>query len=356
MEISIVLIIIAVVVGVTNGSKYVVTTNEGIWSFLIACIASAVALSEESKYGSITTLVYIPGMAILLGAAIVGGNELRQLSIRMYSYVTRKYLENANLEPKKLWVIASLVIACVIFLFIGISHHRNKPFRELRKMISCKTISEDMLERGTEWYDIVTTSEGRDLVFEQLQKDKTNNDISSALWLLSIMPSSVTDEYIPDEIGLWIIEYAQTNGKYFTNKDESAYRRITYYELDDYYVIIPTLGGIMCSDQISALVKDGTEYDFDDNHETNYQIAEIPFYGMTEENINYTGLGRYSNRELCRDYYLLESDHRSITFYWYDNAGKLIFKARTYGGKVITTVDYRGNQPVFDSPSDHIDD
>ena len=120
MEISIVLIIIAVVVGVANGSKYVVTTNEGIWSFLIACIASAVALGEESKYGSITTLVYIPGMAILLGAAIVGGNELRQLSIRVYSYVTRRYApERSNSSPGSYSVLGNSMTSMDVTAFSG---------------------------------------------------------------------------------------------------------------------------------------------------------------------------------------------------------------------------------------------
>ena len=82
-------------------------------------------------------------------------------------------------------------------------------------------------------------------------------------------------------------------------------------------------------------------------------ICDVPYYGMDESYILCTSLGSYDDYELCRDYAALDRDHQSITYYWYDNIGEVIFEARTYGGKVITTIDYRSGKPIFDSPSDH---
>lgn len=84
-----------------------------------------------------------------------------------------------------------------------------------------------------------------------------------------------------------------------------------------------------------------------------YTTTNLPYYGMDESQINSTGLGSFDESELCRDYYALDYDHRSITYYWYDNSGDVIFKARSLAGIIITTVDYRSGTPIFDSPSDH---
>lgn len=81
--------------------------------------------------------------------------------------------------------------------------------------------------------------------------------------------------------------------------------------------------------------------------------TDVPYYGMDEDRINSTGLGKCDKSELCRDYYALRPDHRSITYYWYDSSGNVMFKARSYAGEIISTVDYRSGKPKFDSPSDH---
>lgn len=81
--------------------------------------------------------------------------------------------------------------------------------------------------------------------------------------------------------------------------------------------------------------------------------TNVPYYGMEESRISFTGLGSYNKKELCLDYYALRPERRSVTYYWYDNSGKTMFKARAYAGKVISTADFRGDKLVTDSASNH---
>lgn len=70
-------------------------------------------------------------------------------------------------------------------------------------------------------------------------------------------------------------------------------------------------------------------------------MYDKPFVGMSDDYINNTKLGKPDKTELCRDYYALRPDHRSITYRWYNLDGDLIFYAYSLNGEVISVTDYR---------------
>lgn len=69
--------------------------------------------------------------------------------------------------------------------------------------------------------------------------------------------------------------------------------------------------------------------------------ADAPYYGMDAEFIGNTKLGSPDETELCRDYYALKPERRSITYKWYDTNGRLVFSAYALNGKVISVTDFR---------------
>ena len=106
---------------------------------------------------------------------------------------------------------------------------------------------------------------------------------------------------------------------------------------------------------IGDVVINGKNYDpsytniFDDK-DVSFVVAEAPYYGMDAEHIDHTELGKHDDMELCRDYHALDYDHKSITYYWYNNEGVEIFSARTLADKVISIVDRRDGKLRFESP------
>ena len=70
-------------------------------------------------------------------------------------------------------------------------------------------------------------------------------------------------------------------------------------------------------------------------------LTDVPYVGMDTTNIRKTKLGFYTSSELCRDYYSLRPERRSITYYWRNASGDLLFEAYALDGEVISTVDFR---------------
>lgn len=69
--------------------------------------------------------------------------------------------------------------------------------------------------------------------------------------------------------------------------------------------------------------------------------ADAPYIGMDIEFIGSTKLGRPDKTELCRDYYALRPERRTITYKWYDSKGKMIYYAFAINGKITSVTDYR---------------
>lgn len=68
---------------------------------------------------------------------------------------------------------------------------------------------------------------------------------------------------------------------------------------------------------------------------------DIPFEGMDDYYISKTILGDYDSMELCRDFEFLDRDHQSVTYYWYDTEGNVVFIVHTLAGEVISVTDNR---------------
>lgn len=62
---------------------------------------------------------------------------------------------------------------------------------------------------------------------------------------------------------------------------------------------------------------DGIDYDID--LVPGGSAGSVPYEGMAESDINKTGLGQYTTKELCKDFYKLKASHRSVEYRWYEN-------------------------------------
>lgn len=365
MEILILWAIIAFIAGCAGAGKYILSTKAGFWCFLIFGLIPGAIMGESADAGSIMVFIYAPGTVVLLAIIVALGEVTRKNLSTVRNSAKQKYIgymekvqlsSQARKDHKK--KLAGIVATVSIVVLIIIGYTNNTPYRELETHISNKTLTEDMCDWDAEYYDIVTSDKGRSVIFKKLEVYKQSNDIASAMWLLSVLPSTATDEILPDSISVWLLDYAQANGVRTSNKSEDEYYRLTYFELEDYYILVPTTGDELNGNCLRTVPNTGQDYgrvDYDDN-ESHFHVADIPYYGMDENYINNTNLGPYDERELCRDYYALEYDHRSITYYWYDENGSEIFSAYALAGKVISTVDKRNGGFKTDSTSDHIND
>lgn len=70
-------------------------------------------------------------------------------------------------------------------------------------------------------------------------------------------------------------------------------------------------------------------------------MYDKPFIGMKDDYIGNTKLGKPDKTELCRDYYALRPERRSVTYRWYDHEGKTICCVRSHNGEVTSVIDYR---------------
>ena len=100
---------------------------------------------------------------------------------------------------------------------------------------------------------------------------------------------------------------------------------------DDTYIIYP-----------SSVYKNGVcVYEYKEAPSSSIISADVPYIGMNAEFIGRTKLGSPDDTELCRDYYALRPERRSITYRWYDSKGKVMFTAYAINGKVTSVVDFR---------------
>lgn len=84
---------------------------------------------------------------------------------------------------------------------------------------------------------------------------------------------------------------------------------------------------------------------------TKYSL-DTPYVGMDAANITETRLGSYTSMEECRDYSALRPEHRSVTYYWRDTSGDLLFEAYALAGEVISTTDFRVKPIISHGPND----
>lgn len=170
------------------------------------------------------------------------------------------------------------------------------------------------------------------------------------------------ENYLSSEFGLEDIEIKFTEPYsdvweygvvvYSSNLDTLSYEKMTrieYYltshtKLDSGDVVINCY---ICGEDTykiytTSVYKNGScVYEYKAPPSSSVTSAEVPYYGMSADDVGKTKLGRPDKTEYCKDYSALRPERRSITFKWYDSKGKLMFLAYSYGGKIISTTDYR---------------
>ena len=368
MAIFLIWSLVAFVIGSSGLGHNILNKAGAFWAFVIFAIIPGFEWSETSKYGEISGVIYIPVSLVLISIFVILGELLvtdiipfvKAKYVLFRKNIISKYLKYRPCIMKHKVLIKSVSICVSIIIVLGICiilYVSNEPYRDLEIKIDDKLLNEDTCNWNTEYYyEVLETNKGQKVIANKLEAYRCNNDIESALWLLSVLPSTLTETTLSNDVGRWIVDYADENGDYSTNKEyDDDYYYLTYYEMDDYRLVIPSDSSRLALEKLSVIVNThASTNSCNQDENVSMKVAQTPYYGMNVSNINNTELGAYDERELCRDYYSLDYDHRSSTYYWYDENGNEIFSAYALAEKVISTTDRRDGEMVIDYASNYL--
>ena len=166
----------------------------------------------------------------------------RMVEARQKEDEQRKEAELQRAKNRKMLIIAAIITLVAIIAFsIVKTNLANAPYRKLEEAITNRTLTEEMLEWDADYYNLVSTDKGSELIKEYLNQYKDQEDIQSALWLFSLMPYSI-QENMPSTFNNWIWEYAKEIGIRSTNQEGSSdYVYAIYYEISGYNVMVSSL-------------------------------------------------------------------------------------------------------------------